>query len=41
MKIWIDTHVILDIIQKRKAFFADSYQALRKVMKKQPMLPLL
>ena len=32
MKILIDTNVILDIIQKREPFFADSYQALRKAI---------
>lgn len=30
MKILIDTNVILDILQKREPFFADSYRALRK-----------
>ena len=28
MRILIDTKVILDIVQKREPFFADSYQAL-------------
>lgn len=32
MKILIDTNVILDIVQKREPFFADSYQALRKAI---------
>ncbi len=32
MKILVDTNVILDIFQKREPFFADSYQALRKVI---------
>ena len=32
MRILIDTSVILDIIQKREPFFADSYQALRKAI---------
>ena len=32
MRILIDTNVILDIIQKREPFFADSYQALRKAV---------
>lgn len=32
MKILIDTNVILDILQKRKPFFSDSYQALRKAI---------
>ena len=32
MRILIDTNVILDIIQKREPFFADSYQALRKAI---------
>ena len=30
MRILIDTNVVLDILQKREPFFADSYQALRK-----------
>jgi len=33
MRILIDTNVILDIIQKREPFFADSYQALCKAIK--------
>ncbi len=33
MRILIDTNVILDIVQKREPFFADSYQALRKAIK--------
>lgn len=32
MKILIDTNVILDVIQKREPFFADSYHALRKAI---------
>lgn len=32
MKIMIDTNVILDIIQKREPFFADSYQSLHKAV---------
>ena len=32
MRILIDTNVILDIVQKRESFFADSYQALRKAI---------
>ena len=32
MKILIDTNVILDILQKREPFFADSYRALRKAI---------
>ena len=32
MKILVDTNVILDIFQKREPFFANSYQALRKVI---------
>ena len=32
MRILIDTNVILDIVQKREPFFADSYQALRKAI---------
>lgn len=32
MKILIDTNVILDILQKRKPFFSDSCQALRKAI---------
>lgn len=32
MKILIDTNVILDIFQKRKPFFPDSYRALRKAI---------
>ncbi len=32
MRILIDTNVILDIVQKREPFFADSYQALRKAV---------
>ena len=32
MRIIIDTNVILDIVQKREPFFADSYQALRKAV---------
>lgn len=32
MRIVIDTNVILDIVQKREPFFADSYQALRKAV---------
>ena len=32
MRILIDTNVILDILQKREPFFADSYQALRKAI---------
>ena len=32
VRFWIDTNVILDILQKREPFFKDSYQALRKVI---------
>lgn len=32
MRILIDTNVILDILQKREPFFADSYHALRKAI---------
>ena len=32
MRILIDTNIVLDIIQKREPFFADSYQALRKAI---------
>lgn len=32
MKILIDTNVILDVLQKREPFFADSYQSLRKAL---------
>ncbi len=32
MRILVDTNVILDIVQKREPFFADSYQALRKAI---------
>ena len=32
MRILIDTNVILDILQKREPFFADSYRALRKAL---------
>lgn len=32
MKLLIDTNVILDIVQKRNPFFADSYNALRKAL---------
>ena len=32
MRILIDTNVILDILQKREPFFADSYRALRKAI---------
>lgn len=32
MRIVIDTNVVLDILQKRGPFFADSYQALRKAV---------
>lgn len=32
MRILIDTNVILDIVQKREPFFADSYWALRKAI---------
>ena len=32
MRILIDTNVILDILQKRDPFFADSYRALRKAI---------
>ena len=32
MRILIDTNVILDIARKRKPFFADSHQALRKAI---------
>lgn len=32
MKILIDTNVILDILQKREPFFADSYRALRRAI---------
>ena len=32
MRILIDTNVILDIVQKREPFFADSYQALRRAI---------
>lgn len=33
MIILIDTNVILDILQKRKPFFADSYQALQQAIR--------
>ena len=32
MRILIDTNVILNILQKREPFFADSYRALRKAI---------
>ena len=32
MKILVDTNVIIDILQKREPFFADSYQALRRII---------
>lgn len=32
MNILLDTNVILDILQKREPFFADSYKALRKAL---------
>lgn len=32
VRFWIDTNVILDILQKREPFFKDSYQALRKAI---------
>ena len=32
MRILIDTNIIMDILQKREPFFADSYRALRKAM---------
>ena len=32
MRILIDTNVILDILQKREPFFADSYRPLRKAI---------
>lgn len=32
MRILIDTNIIMDILQKREPFFADSYQALRKAI---------
>ena len=32
MRILIDTNVIMDIIQRREPFFADSYQAFRKAI---------
>lgn len=32
MRILIDTNVILDILQKREPFFADSYRVLREVI---------
>ena len=32
MRILIDTNIILDIVQKREPFFADSYRALRKAI---------
>lgn len=32
MTILLDTNVILDILQKREPFFADSYKALRKAI---------
>ena len=32
MRILIDTNVILDILQKREPFFADSYRELRKAI---------
>lgn len=32
MTIVLDTNVILDILQKREPFFADSYKALRKAL---------
>ena len=32
MRIMVDTNVLLDILQKREPFFADSYQALRKAI---------
>lgn len=32
MRILIDTNIIMDILQKREPFFADSYRALRKAI---------
>lgn len=32
MNIMLDTNVILDVLQKREPFFADSYKALRKAL---------
>lgn len=32
MRILVDTNVVLDILQKREPFFADSYRALRKAI---------
>ena len=32
MRILIDTNIILDILQRREPFFADSYRALRKAI---------
>ena len=32
MRVLIDTNVILDILQKRKPFFTDSYRALRRAL---------
>ena len=32
MRIMVDTNVLLDILQKREPFFADSYKALRKAI---------
>ena len=34
MRILIDTNIIMDILQKREPFFADSYQALRKAIER-------
>lgn len=32
MRVLVDTNVVLDILQKREPFFADSYRALRKAV---------
>ena len=32
MRVLVDTNVILDILQKREPFFANSYQAVRKAL---------
>ena len=32
MRIMVDTNVLLDILQKREPFFADSYRAIRKAI---------
>ena len=34
MRILIDTNVILDIVQKREPFFADSYQRSARPLKR-------